>query len=105
MSDNLGLPSAAAIIDLRPRLLDRHLAATDASQLHVADDRGRVRIEDGGRLYNPALDKDRRLAGDLRSVGAGRYIGALILAGGGEAHRSEEHTSELQSLMRISYAV
>src|SRR3546814_10083596 len=25
--------------------------------------------------------------------------------GGGELHRSEEHTSELQSLMRISYAV
>src|SRR3546814_8741310 len=24
---------------------------------------------------------------------------------GGQAHRSEEHTSELQSLMRISYAV
>src|SRR3546814_8328935 len=27
------------------------------------------------------------------------------LRGWGEAHRSEEHTSELQSLMRISYAV
>src|SRR3546814_5555723 len=26
-------------------------------------------------------------------------------ARGGEQHRSEEHTSELQSLMRISYAV
>src|SRR3546814_8917952 len=26
-------------------------------------------------------------------------------AGTGEAYRSEEHTSELQSLMRISYAV
>src|SRR3546814_9813769 len=25
--------------------------------------------------------------------------------GGGERHRSEEHTSELQSLMRTSYAV
>src|SRR3546814_4907725 len=29
--------------------------------------------------------------------------GALLLQGAG--HRSEEHTSELQSLMRISYAV
>src|SRR3546814_3628109 len=28
-----------------------------------------------------------------------------ILTGGGSFHRSEEHTSELQSLMRISYAV
>src|SRR3546814_5164138 len=29
----------------------------------------------------------------------------LIVAGGMESMRSEEHTSELQSLMRISYAV
>src|SRR3546814_5427414 len=29
----------------------------------------------------------------------------LIVAAGGHAGRSEEHTSELQSLMRISYAV
>src|SRR3546814_2375096 len=31
--------------------------------------------------------------------------GAHLLLTGGEARRSEEHTSELQSLMRISYAV
>src|SRR3546814_7177763 len=31
--------------------------------------------------------------------------GALALAEGAGAKRSEEHTSELQSLMRISYAV
>src|SRR3546814_4528382 len=30
---------------------------------------------------------------------------ALVLQGGGALGRSEEHTSELQSLMRISYAV
>src|SRR3546814_2052026 len=36
------------------------------------------------------------------SSAAGPTIGALILSG---ASRSEEHTSELQSLMRISYAV
>src|SRR3546814_6560459 len=32
-------------------------------------------------------------------------VGALIAAGPMEMSRSEEHTSELQSLMRISYAV
>src|SRR3546814_2449681 len=32
-------------------------------------------------------------------------IGDYILSGGETAARSEEHTSELQSLMRISYAV
>src|SRR3546814_4861340 len=31
--------------------------------------------------------------------------GELVIEGGGDAVSSEEHTSELQSLMRISYAV
>src|SRR3546814_7280221 len=34
-----------------------------------------------------------------------RYAGSLVLALLLETGRSEEHTSELQSLMRISYAV
>src|SRR3546814_12672716 len=35
----------------------------------------------------------------------GRHLGRRITALGGAVVRSEEHTSELQSLMRISYAV
>src|SRR3546814_1160160 len=47
-------------------------------------------------------DLQRQRAGD----GGRDEIGpALTHAGGGEQVRSEEHTSELQSLMRISYAV
>src|SRR3546814_1653806 len=42
-------------------------------------------------------------------IGPGIFEGLVLLAGFGEGHgaysRSEEHTSELQSLMRISYAV
>src|SRR3546814_8043048 len=35
-----------------------------------------------------------------------RFLNGLNPSGGGRSlHRSEEHTSELQSLMRISYAV
>src|SRR3546814_1323178 len=34
-----------------------------------------------------------------------RLLGLLALARGDQLGRSEEHTSELQSLMRISYAV
>src|SRR3546814_4682513 len=43
----------------------------------------------------------------LHHRGIGADIAAVHLAGigGGAALRSEEHTSELQSLMRISYAV
>src|SRR3546814_2374318 len=37
--------------------------------------------------------------------GHGRGEGELVPARGGRPSRSEEHTSELQSLMRISYAV
>src|SRR3546814_4145063 len=38
-------------------------------------------------------------------VDPGDLAGALGAGGDGDRHRSEEHTSELQSLMRISYAV
>src|SRR3546814_8386325 len=82
----------------------------------------------GGRTA-PLLGHDRyrggfRLVGALRAdrlsarLGSGtRRLSDLFRAGGGASHlsgrladrrrrpRSEEHTSELQSLMRISYAV
>src|SRR3546814_2938765 len=41
----------------------------------------------------------------LGYIERGRQEGAEIAAGGGRPARSEEHTSELQSLMRSSYAV
>src|SRR3546814_2063687 len=43
---------------------------------------------------------DFLVPGDRRGSGAAHRIVAAL-----DAHRSEEHTSELQSLMRISYAV
>src|SRR3546814_2640996 len=43
--------------------------------------------------------------GAQRVSGAELLVLALLLAVGGGVLRSEEHTSELQSLMRISYAV
>src|SRR3546814_3138994 len=56
-----------------------------------------------GRETGFAVDHDRRPHGfsqafDAAEAAAGR-------AGDGAPPRSEEHTSELQSLMRISYAV
>src|SRR3546814_8782192 len=53
---------------------------------------------DGNRL---------RHDGDMRPVGTGRQggVSAGDRQGRAETIRSEEHTSELQSLMRISYAV
>src|SRR3546814_5249280 len=52
----------------------------------------------------------RYLEGDLLVGCVGEFEGGSGLSGGGQSEpegvrRSEEHTSELQSLMRISYAV
>src|SRR3546814_6277212 len=69
---------------LPPELPDRALAA------RVRDARGRYRLMAMGRLV-PAKQFDL-------------LIGAFAELAG-EFPRSEEHTSELQSLMRISYAV
>src|SRR3546814_5234543 len=72
------------------------------------------RLDDPGRLAAaarvPALHRDR--LADARFLDDERIDIQVVVVfrvgdGAGEnlAHRSEEHTSELQSLMRISYAV
>src|SRR3546814_6752777 len=63
-------------------------------------DAGRIRESDSalGRLMNHS--ENGALTGNDLFV-----IAVLLLVAGNETTRSEEHTSELQSLMRISYAV
>src|SRR3546814_1834432 len=68
-------------------------------------------------LHHLGLGQDRGLRRDPKlhgghgrarcAVAAGNRAGTRRWPGdpGGRFHRSEEHTSELQSLMRISYAV
>src|SRR3546814_8870105 len=58
--------------------------------------RRRPRRPRGLRLHPPARPHDGGLTPGLRSFRAGR---------GTPIPRSEDHTSELQSLMRISYAI
>src|SRR3546814_5588273 len=57
-----------------------------------------------GRALLPALRHHIR-AGDARLADRGAHGHAGCGADPGAVGRSEEHTSELQSLMRISYAV
>src|SRR3546814_3801102 len=69
---------------------------------------GRVEVRDA--VGNLLADGDQvMLIKDLEVKGAGQTIkrGTLIksIRLTGDPQRSEEHTSELQSLMRISYAV
>src|SRR3546814_5337620 len=59
--------------------------------------------QDDGVRPGDAINGDRVEVGGARLFPAlGRAVAPCLLA---TAHRSEEHTSELQSLMRISYAV
>src|SRR3546814_17286062 len=55
---------------------------------------------DPGLLRHPDRQPDGRAGADRRHQAAS----AGLRPHGGVARRSEEHTSELQSLMRISYA-
>src|SRR3546814_1427742 len=74
---------------------ERHVQRADARQRHVA-----LRAPDGARLpHLPFADPRLEQPGGAEVPQIGRH-------GDAQAHtRSEEHTSELQSLMRISYAV
>src|SRR3546814_2919192 len=64
-------------------------------------------------MAGAAAAADRRRGGDARRrLRGGAELAAVVpdrpdagLRWAGSHHRSEEHTSELQSLMRISYAV
>src|SRR3546814_5226110 len=60
------------------------------------------RTAGAGAAGRAGLVRRQRLEGDVR---AGRDARTGLDARGGARTRSEEHTSELQSLMRSSYAV
>src|SRR3546814_6144109 len=67
--------------------------ANGALQLGLADREGQIGAPGLGRdVLHDHVDVDRRLGQGAENLR-------------GDAGRSEEHTSELQSLMRISYAV
>src|SRR3546814_6786828 len=93
------------------------LSLHDALPISLADDRVEHRpgpLQDLGLLHDlphqqlvigphqqvlVVVDADRALDPPVRGVQSVRMVLPV------EDHRSEEHTSELQSLMRISYAV
>src|SRR3546814_5292917 len=63
--------------------------------------------EDGADEHVEAVEAGRHVEGrGVDAVGeAEGCVAVLVGLDAGEHRRSEEHTSELQSLMRISYAV
>src|SRR3546814_2136818 len=75
----------------------RYAAIGDVIKVTVKEAAPRGRVKKG-EIYNAVVVRTAK--------GVRRKDGSLIRFGGNAAVlRSEEHTSELQSLMRISYAV
>src|SRR3546814_8950320 len=88
------LPDAAALLAALVHIVDAPDMTVSSSGLRE------------GLLYQALDDKTR--AQDPLIVAAefeGRRLARFVPHGRAVANRSEEHTSELQSLMRISYAV
>src|SRR3546814_6925413 len=93
MAGSFGNEMTVPITPLRPFGLDATAAFVDENRYHQA--RTWPFERDGNRLL---------LSGASRRV-APRPTERLSASGWDFVLRSEEHTSELQSLMRISYAV
>src|SRR3546814_2625852 len=72
-----------------------------AAEADVAQRRAPAR-RDGVQV---GIERELRAAADRPEVDLDAAVLLGLLQGGGVGERSEEHTSELQSLMRISYAV
>src|SRR3546814_2918694 len=78
----------------RPAARDDHIGAGQLGAFELGD----LRAREG---------REPRVAGarDLLDGARAAFGARLVERGGAHGERSEEHTSELQSLMRISYAV
>src|SRR3546814_5772559 len=81
------------------------LAPADLVFPHFFDERCALQAKHTGCIGNDIAAGGERGA-DQRLLKRGDHLAHVALAGADQrARRSEEHTSELQSLMRISYAV
>src|SRR3546814_7405819 len=77
--------------------------ATHSDRERLFREAGRLAVDLCHRYYDQ--DDESVLPRNVASFGAFENAMSLDIAMGGSTNRSEEHTSELQSLMRISYAV
>src|SRR3546814_5723122 len=89
--------------DLLIGLRDGHAALLDASTHRLAEDVAEIEHAHGGAGHAGNLHGRQLHAAGVLHLDLDFLIVDLALAQAGA--RSEEHTSELQSLMRISYAV
>src|SRR3546814_1700220 len=95
----------ATILDLGRRLKQRERLAQRLAPLAVGpapDDRDEATAAPLPHWLRLRLDRADLMLSRRADAFAASAVAAMTIAG---AMRSEEHTSELQSLMRISYAV
>src|SRR3546814_1546370 len=90
-ADGYRLLVAVVVLDLGELGID-HVVALRRLAARIARGTGVAR-----RLLRGGHGREQRLRGFLQRLGLGLDLRLVV--------RSEEHTSELQSLMRISYAV
>src|SRR3546814_6473970 len=93
-SSDLAAQHRLAVLVLHPLEVDFHLVA-DLQLRHLA---GLGEFLQGHAAFRLQANVDQRAVAFDRDDGAAQHLAF-------EGIRSEEHTSELQSLMRISYAV
>src|SRR3546814_3033597 len=79
------------------------LAEVEKANAKVAEEREAATRERRQAMMALASEFEARVMGVVESVN--EASGAVPQSAAGMSDRSEEHTSELQSLMRISYAV
>src|SRR3546814_9184983 len=93
-----------------------YAAKIDKAEAHLDFRQSAEQVERAIRAFNPAPGAFCEIAGERVKILAADILGEsgtpatiigerMTIACGAGAIRSEEHTSELQSLMRISYAV
>src|SRR3546814_6283429 len=101
---------AAGVAGVREGVQTRVAATVVAGQAVPLDPRGQRLVEDAFHVVGEARLFLGVLRGGALEKGGRRHLLGVahhddVVAAGNGADRSEEHTSELQSLMRISYAV
>src|SRR3546814_1652307 len=85
---------------IKPQLGELGFGPGDGARVGIAA--GHARPNFGGKRFDDVVRR-RAAVGEIAQIGGSFQVGGRQCRITGE--RSEEHTSELQSLMRISYAV
>src|SRR3546814_8547442 len=92
-----------AALETLAHLANVVLETAQGGELALVDDAVVAQQAHAGAALDHAVH--HAAAGDLADLRHVEHLADLGMADDLLAHRSEEHTSELQSLMRISYAV